>query len=279
VRVFETPGNVELQIRIPTGRVSVETTDEPRTQIDLIPRGRRGEEAIEQIDISHDEHGGRHVITVEQRDRIRWGPLQISWGGEVEVRVKCPVGSELEFSGASTELRAEGRYGKVSARTASGEIRVGDVEGKLEVKTASGDISLDRIVSDNASVVSVSGDLELGHVDGRLTLRTVSGDVELGVARGPVTVSTTSGDVDVKSLETGELRVQSVSGDARIGIARGTRIWIDATSVSGDMNSELAVGDETPGEGSEASGEVVPVHVKTVSGDVRIVRAAAPVGG
>jgi hypothetical protein len=48
---------------------------------------------------------------------------------------------------------------------------------------------------------------------------------------------------------------------------------VDAASVSGDLGSELGLeGDEATGE-SEA--EVVPLHVKTVSGDVAVVRAAA----
>src|SRR3990172_2209515 len=168
-QVFETPGSVTLRIRIPTGRVLVETTDAPRTEIELEAHGRRGEDALDQIDVTHDERPGRHVVSIEQRDRISWGPFQISWGGGVEVRVRCPVGTELELSGASTEFRADGRYGKVSARTASGNIRLGDVEGKLEVKTASGDLELDRIESDNASLVTVSGDVAVENVAGRLS--------------------------------------------------------------------------------------------------------------
>ena len=163
-------------------------------------------------------------------------------------------------------------------RTASGDIKLGDVQRKLEVKTASGDITLERVESDNGSLVTVSGDVEVGHAEGELTLRTVSGDVDLGVARGPVTISTTSGDVKLESLEAGELRVQSVSGDSRIGVGRGTRVWIDASSVSGDLTSELTMGDDTPvEEDEEQPRDIVPLHVKTVSGDVLIVRATAPV--
>lgn len=276
--VFETPGSVTLQIRIPSGRVTVGTSDEPRTEVELVPTGRRGQEAIEQIEISHDERAGRHLVTVEQRDRIRWGPIQISWGGEVEVRVTCPQGTELEFSGASADLRAEGEYGKVTARTASGDVRLGIVDGKLEVKTASGDVDIEKLLSENASLVTVSGDVELEVVEARLNLRTVSGDVDLGTARGPVSISTTSGDVHLRSLEAGELRVQSVSGDARIGVGRGTKIFVDASSISGDMKSELTMGEEEPAGGGEDAGVVVPVFVKTVSGDVSLVRAPARVG-
>jgi DUF4097 and DUF4098 domain-containing protein YvlB len=277
MEVFETPGPVSLNVSIPSGRVVVETTDEPRTTVEVVATGRRGQDAVEQVKISHHERSGRHLVTVEQMNRIEWGPIQISWGGDVEVRVSCPVGTELELSGASTDFRADGRYGEVSARTASGDLRLGEVTGELEVKTASGDVDLERVEAPNASVVTVSGDVEIGRVEAELGLRTISGDVRLGVIRGPVTLSTTSGDLNLRSLESGELRIQSVSGDSRIGIGRGTRVWIDASSVSGDMSSELDVGDVTSeGEGEE-SGEVVPVHVKTVSGDVSIVRAAAPV--
>jgi hypothetical protein len=70
--------------------------------------------------------------------------------------------------------------------------------------------------------------------------------------------------------------LQTVSGDARIGVARGTRVWIDAVSVSGDLDSELGLEDNMPAgdDVAEVTGEVVPLHVKTVSGDVKIVRAA-----
>jgi len=273
VNVFETPGQVSLQIQIPSGRVVVGTTDEPRTQVELISLGRRGQDALEQIQVTHDERGGRHVVSIEQRNRIQWGPLQISWGGDVEVRVSCPLGTHLELSGASTDFRAEGRYGDVLARTASGDILIGEVAGKLEVKTASGDVSLESVEGENGTLATVSGDVAIGHAASELTLRTVSGDMELRVVDRPLTISTTSGDVDLRSLEGGELRVQSVSGDCRIGIGRGTRIWVDASSVAGDMKSELAMGDEMPEETEEPSGEVVPVQVKTVSGDVALVRA------
>jgi DUF4097 and DUF4098 domain-containing protein YvlB len=278
MEVFETPGDVTLEVKIPTGRIVIGTSDEPHTTVDLVPIGRRGQEALELIEVSHHERGGRHVVTVEQKNRIQWGPIQISWGGDVEVRVTCPDGTDLELSGASTDIRAEGRYGSIAARTASGDLRLGEAHGKLEVKTASGDVKLDLVEAPKASLGTVSGDVEIGRVEADLQLRTVSGDVELGVVRGPIALSTTSGDVSLRSLESGELRIQSVSGDCRIGIGRGTRIWVDASSVSGDMNSELAVGDAAPEGAGEESGEVVPVHVKTVSGDVAIVRAAAPVG-
>jgi hypothetical protein len=273
--VFETPGSVALKIRIPSGRVHIATADQPKTEVELVPVGRRGQESIEDVIVRADERGGGHVITVEQRDRVRWGPLSIHWGADVEVRVTCPPDADLDLSGASTEFDAEGRYGHVAVKTASGDVRLGTIKGKLQVKTASGDVAIDAIESEG-SVVTVSGDLTLERVDAPFNVRSVSGDAELGVVREPVSMFSTSGDIEVRAVSGGEVRVQTVSGDARLAVARGTRVWIDATSVSGDLGSELSVGDESTGE---ASGETVPLHVKTVSGDVSIVRAAGQVTG
>ena len=272
MHVFETPGSVSLQVKLPSGRVQVTAADEPRTTVEVIAVGRRGQDAIDEIEVTMDERLGRYVVKVEQKDRFRWGPIQITWGGDFECRIVCPIGTDLDMSGGSTDLRAEGGLGDVSVRTASCDIRLESALGELQVKTASGDIAVDAIAS-QASLVTVSGDLGVERLDASLTARAVSGDVTIGTVSGALGLSTTSGDVDLKAVIGGDIRVQTVSGDVRVGIARGTRTWIDAASVSGRLESELGLEDQAPS--AETDDAVVPLHVKTVSGDVAIVRAAA----
>ena len=276
MQVFDTPGSVSLRFQLPSGRVVVTTADQPQTSVELVPHGRRGSDAIENVEVTCEEHAGGHVITVEERDQFRWGPIRISWGGDVEVRVTCPRGSDLELSGGSTDLRADGELGEVNARSASGDFRLETVTKKLQARTASGDVTV-RAIGAGGSVVTVSGDLNVGAAEGTLTARTVSGDARVGAIRGPLTLTTTSGDVELESVEAGDVRVQTVSGDVRIGVSRGTRVFIDAGSVSGTLESELGLADDEPASSSEEGGEpseVVPLHVKTVSGDVALVRAA-----
>jgi hypothetical protein len=271
VQVFETPGHVELQIRLASGDVVVKTHDAPSTEVDIRARGRRGDEVLDQIVVESRETPGGHVVSIEQHDRIRWGPIAISWGGGVEVRIACPEGSDIQFDSASTDLSALGRYGKVAAKTASCDFRRGELVGGLEAKTASGDVSIQALTSES-SVQTVSGDVEIERLNGDLTGRTVSGDVELGSASGAVSLGTTSGDVSIRTLEGGELKIQTVSGDVRVGVAPGTPVWMDAVSVSGDLRSDLGdLGDTAPPD--EAA--VVPLQVKTVSGDVSFVRGVA----
>jgi Putative adhesin len=272
MRTFDTPGSVSLQIKLPSGRVVVTTADEPKTTVEVVPLGRRGQDAIDEIEITMDERLGRQVVRIEQRDRIRWGPIQITWGGDFECRVACPPGTDLDLAGASTDVRVEGELGEVSARTASGDLRLQAVAGALQVKTASGDV-LVGVVGGQGSIATVSGDVGIERIEAALTARAVSGDITVGAVVAELGISTTSGDVELKAVHAGDVRVQTVSGDVRVGIARGTRVWVDAASVSGDLGSELGLeGQEAT---AEAEGEVVPLHVKTVSGDVSIVRAAA----
>ena len=126
MHVFETPGSVSLQVKLPSGRVLVTTADEPRTKVEVVAVGRRGQDAIDEIDVTMEERLGRYVVKIEQKDRFRWGPIQITWGGDFECRIACPPGSDLDLSGGSTDIRADGELGEVAIRTASGDIRARD---------------------------------------------------------------------------------------------------------------------------------------------------------
>lgn len=273
MHIFETPGTVSLHVRLPSGRVVVTTSDEPQTRVELVSLGRRGHDAFEEIDVRAEERGGGHVVTIEQTPRFRWGPIQISWDDAVEARITCPHGANLQLSAGSTDVHAEGELGEVSVKTASGDVQLDRARGPVEVKTASGDVAVGTIAVDS-SLVTVSGDLRVRTVEAVLTARSVSGDVRLRVVRAPLTLATTSGDVELDRVEGGEVRIQSISGAARIGVGEGTRVFIDAASVSGNLASELGLEPEPAA--AESPAPVVPLHVKTVSGDVSIVRAAAP---
>jgi hypothetical protein len=270
MHVFETPGSVSLQIKLPSGRVVVTTAEEPRTTVDVVALGRRGQDAVDEIDVTMEERHGRYVVTIEQKDKLRLGPIQITWGGDFECRITCPVGTDLQLSGGSTDLRVDGELGAALVKTASGDVQLGDVREHAQVKTASGDVSV-RGLGAEASLVTVSGDLRVERVDAALTARAVSGDVMIARIAGELGLSTTSGDVDIKAVEGGDVRVQTVSGDVRIGIARGTRVWVDAASISGQLDSELGLEEQDVSASDDA---VTPLHVKTVSGDVSIVRAS-----
>lgn len=268
---FETPGHVKLDLIVPAGAVTVGPWGEPRVEISVTPI--RGDDASVQAAaetrIEAVERGGRHEVSV--RVPKREGRLGIfGRSPELLVAIRCPEAADLELTTHSADLDARGPLGEVAVRSASGDVTAGDAES-LSFTTASGDL-VAGAVSGSLTTKSASGDVAVRSVVGPCTVSTVSGDVRLGSTTMLAAVTTVSGDVELDAVE-GGTRVSCVSGDVRVATRPGLALWIDVQSVSGSVTSDLEVGGAT----ANAEGQV-ELRVRTVSGDVRITRAA-PVAG
>ena len=140
----------------------------------------------------------------------------------------------------------------------------------FEFNTVSGDLRAGPI-GGNAQLNAVSGDAVLERVGGRLRANAVSGGVTVREASGAVKVESVSGDVQLDSVAAGDVELNSISGDLHVGIKRGSRVGVDATAVSGDLDSDIELGS---GEDTAADdGPLVELRARTISGDLRISRA------
>ncbi|HWN22829.1 MAG TPA: DUF4097 family beta strand repeat-containing protein [Gaiellaceae bacterium] len=260
---FSTPEPPRLRVRVPAGSVSLDTAESHETTVELEPL-RNDEVTREAIDNA----------TVEQRgDRIVVEIAKGGWGffgrsPQIGVHVRCPHGTSLDCDTASADVFASGRLGDVEVKSASADVFLDHVTGTMSVTSASGDVRVDQLDGDGR-ITTVSGDARVDAARGELAANTVSGDLELGELHRSVTAQTVSGDQRLRSIRAGEIQLKSVSGDVAVGVLMGTRLFIDANSTSGDVRSELDVGDKpAEGNGSEAS-----LRVKTVSGDIAVTRA------
>jgi hypothetical protein len=269
VTVFETTGRVALRVALGSGEVTVETADGNQVEIDLVPLRDNDitREAIAEARVEMTERRGGHVIVVQLEKR---SGFLIGRGPKVGVRVRCPNGTDLDLRAGSADLDATGELGAVEVKTASGDVSVEDA-ASLDVNTASGDLRI-RDVAGAVSFRTASGDASVRRCGGAVSANLVSGDLSIGEAAAGLSVTTVSGDVRVHAAGGGGMRVQSVSGDVHLAIKPGEGLRIDASSVSGTMSSELDVNDSPP---ADSSGPVYDLRVRTVSGDLEIVRAAA----
>jgi DUF4097 and DUF4098 domain-containing protein YvlB len=242
---FHTPGGQLLGIRITSGAVEVESVEGEETRVELEGLNDLGREAVERATVAQEGDEVRVELPEER------GILLAFRSAKVRVRATCPHGTRLRLEVVAADVAARGRFGDTRVKSVSGDLDVGEVDGDLDLKTVSGDASVGR-VSGSATLNAVSGDLRIGELGGSAKGKTISGDLELG------------------SVRDGTVSVQSVSGDVKIGIAAGTGVWMDLKSLSGDTRSELAPADG-PGEGGDPSS--VEIRAKTVSGDIRLVRA------
>jgi hypothetical protein len=279
---FATPGALRLNLEIPAGKIEVETGSSEETYVELeaLSSNDAAREFVERSRIELLRRGDGHEVVVEAPTQrglfisFSGGP-DIRFGGpELRLRITCPAGADLDVRTKSADLEARGEYGTVDAKTASGDVNVQIVRGDARVKTASGDVHFDEAGS-RLDVNSASGDLHVDRVAGDSQIQLVSGDIYVGQAGGSVSANTVSGDQIIRAALEGRVELRAISGDVIVGIPRGTRLFVDANTVSGSTSSEVELGDAPGGEEQSAEGPLVEVFAKTVSGDVRIERAAA----
>jgi hypothetical protein len=268
---FDTPGAVLLRISLDGGEVGVETWDERRVDVQLIALRDNDitRQVIEEARVEMSPRGGGHEIVVDLK---RKSGLALGRGPKVGVRVRCPEDSDLALRSSSADLEATGRLGSAEVKTASGDVHVEEV-ARLDVDTASGDVRA-RALAGAADVRTASGDMSLGRCNGMLSANLVSGDLYVEDAAAGLAVTTVSGDVQVRAGGGGSIRVQSVSGDVELAIKPGQRLYVDASSVSGTMSSELGLDDTPP---VDPGTSVSDLRVRTISGDLNIIRAAVGV--
>jgi DUF4097 and DUF4098 domain-containing protein YvlB len=233
---FQTPEPPELRINLPSGDVRVQTSaDATETYVEL--SGPNEEDArIEQR---------RNEIVIEIEKKKIFG-----FKGDHTLLVTAPFGTSIDAHSASGDIEATGRVGDVSVDSASGDVTLAAVDGRIDVNTASGDVRVD-FAGDDVRVNSASGDVTIGESEHDAKIRTASGDIR------------------IRSALQGKIDINSASGDVEVGIRRGSKVFIDASSMSGDMSSELDVTD-TP---SESDGPSIDFRARTMSGDVTVRRA------
>jgi DUF4097 and DUF4098 domain-containing protein YvlB len=268
---FETPGEVTLDIRVAQGRVELEAVPGSTTEVELDAHGHDDEvrELLADARIEARERRGGHEVAVHVDDRKHG----FSFWRKVEVRlmIRAPEGANVNFEGASADVRGRGRFGALDANSASGDIEFEELSGEARINSASGDVSV-RAVDGIAEINTASGDVDLGRVAGSINAKTASGDVHVDEAGAGVKIRTASGDQQIGGVTAGSVELQSMSGDISVGIRRGSNVWVDARAMSGDLSSELELGDEQP---TDDAGPLVELSAASMSGDVRVVRAPA----
>lgn len=143
---------------------------------------------------------------------------------------------------------------------------------------------------------SVSGDVQVGRLEGEVRLSSISGDVRVDGVSGLLDASSISGRVNVQNA-TGVVQLSSISGSVLVAIGELGESGISASSISGDVefrftapvNADVRVdsisgrvrndtGDMTVSKVGESSfrGRLgaggTPITLSSISGDVRFTR-------
>jgi DUF4097 and DUF4098 domain-containing protein YvlB len=141
--------------------------------------------------------------------------------------------------------------GHADVTSSSGKIWIGAIDGTALVKTSNGDITL-------------------GAVTGDVRLNTANGDITVERALAAVAAKTAYGNVRIGEVVCGSVELETAFGEVELGVREGTAAWLDVSSQSGSVRSDLDAADE-PGP----SDETVEVRARTAYGDI-VIRRAEP---
>lgn len=230
-------GSVEVRVGKPDEIMVVIGGNDDLWEIDQVgdavairPRSRwRGRSARMTIDVPP---GAGVEVRTASADVTLAGELGLTRVQTASGNVRAAMLAELDVSTASGDVRVQGVGHDTSAASVSGVLEVNDIGGRLIATTASGDVRVRHLTGD-VEIGTTSGDVRIDRFDGsEASIRSVSGDVELGLPPGirvQPDLSTVSGrtrlpqpaaqasGAPVEPRRTVRLLIKTVSGDITLG--------------------------------------------------------------
>ncbi|MFD0354023.1 DUF4097 domain-containing protein [Streptomyces sp. NPDC127110] len=278
---FDTPEPISVTAHVEAGSIRFTAGDRRDTVVEVLPRAPekdRDVRAAEQTEVTY-ANGTLTVRTPKHRNSLRRP-------GTVDVTIGLPAGSDVDLTGAWTQVLGEGRLGEVRVKTSTGDVRL-DATGPLRLTASHGSITVDHVVGP-AEITTSSGSMRVGLVDGPAVLKNSHGSTTVGAATGELRVSGAHGDIDVRraggsvtaTTAHGALRIGEVArgtvdletgyGIIEVGVRAGTAAWLDVNSGSGQIRNML-----TATGAPEDTEDTVRIRARTRHGNIDVLRAKA----
>jgi DUF4097 and DUF4098 domain-containing protein YvlB len=281
---FQTPHPVVIDIDLGWGDLHVVASDRDDTVVEVRPANPGKSSDVKTAADAKVELVGDMLTVRTTKGWLHYTPF--GGGGQVDVTIEVPEGSEVRGATGAGRLLAEGAFGavayrsgagdvrvdeaeRVTARTASGAIIIGRATGAVELTSSAGSIRISEL-SGEAQIKNPNGSTTIGEVTGTLAVQGAHGDVTIANARGTVTAKSSYGNLLVERMDGGRVQLEAGYGGIEVGVAEGTAAWLDVSSQHGAVRNTLQPSD-APG----ADENTVELHARTSWGDILIRRPSA----
>ena len=226
---------------------------------------------------------------LQEHQKLRWklegGTLKINYcksglnvtdiaAEKKQLRLELPAGVELSVNTVSAPVSAESlELEKFEINTVSGAVGIGvsTVGGSFVFQSVSGALKAEVIDAGSVRLETVSGGMSVERTgaSGELKAESVSGAVSLKrVGAEKIGVNTMSGNVSIGVAACWELKADAVSASIEITLLEGLGASVSFSTVSGELNSDVA---HTTQNGREVFGDgACAVKVETVSGGLTV---------
>lgn len=278
---FQTPTRIVAEIDLGWGDVHVIASDRADTVVEVRPANPDKSSDVKTAADALVELAGDVLTVRTMKGWLHYTPF--GSGGQVDVTIHLPEGSDVRGATGAGRLLAEGAFGavtfrtgvgdirvdeaeRVTARTATGAIVIGRATGAVELASSAGSIRI-RELSGEAQIKNPNGSTTIGEVTGTLAVQGAHGDVTVGNARGTVTAKSSYGNLLVERIDRGRVQLEAGYGGIEVGVTDGTAAWLDVSSQHGTVRNTLQPAD-APG----ADDDTVELHACTSWGDILIRR-------
>ncbi len=254
---FEVNGTARLSVNNCRGSIHVGPGSQDQIEIKAIKRLESGDAEHTRVEISQLEDGAVVAETVYEQPNLLAFFLHGARPCRVDYLITVPEGCEVILRGVSSTVLVENLSGDFNLRTVSGSIRLTQVGGVMRLASVSGEITGAGLSSPGIRLETVSGDIDLEQLNAeRLSASTISGDLRLAMP-----------------VFEGDYRFKTVSGDVCLAVSPEARCTVQATSLSGDIHTNLPITRSQTGPGRklveiQGGGPLIEAH--TTSGDVYI---------
>ncbi|MFJ2739590.1 DUF4097 family beta strand repeat-containing protein [Streptomyces sp. NPDC087440] len=278
---FDTAAPVAATVHIEVGTVRITASDRTDTVVTVRPSDSANSGDVKAATQTRVECADGCLRVRAPKTRSLFGKSP-----SIAVDVELPTGSRLDGRSAVGDFDCRGTLAEVRIKTSVGDLRlahavsaalttshgsvtVEHVEGDADLTTGSGEIRAQRI-GGACDVKNSNGSTRIDDVTGNLTLRIANGQVVVGRAHSSVTSRTANGSVRIDEVVRAKTTVETSAGNIEIGIRKGSAAWLDVTSTTGRVYTDL---EDSTGPGDAE--ETVEVRAYTTMGSITIRRAPA----
>jgi len=250
---------IDLDVEITAGTIAITGAQTDTITVRTGPPGSgTWPDPAGDLDVTFD---AGHLTVAEPRGAGGWRLRS----GQVVLAITVPAGSRCTLRTTAADIGCEGELGSLDAQTSAGSVSAAVVRGRVRVRTATGQIKVDE-VSGEVSAHTASGRIRIGHAAGDITTTSASGEIQIGSADASVSARTATGRVRISSVARGQANVTTASGDIDVAVARGTGVYLDLSSATGRVSSDLE-------PSLQHNGADLHLTCRTVTGALRVVSA------
>jgi len=259
-RTIPASPNVEIDIEILSGEITIEGWDRPEVHI----QGTLGEH-VRELEIDVD---GKHEISIEidlPEGRYR-GRHDLS----ADLKLSVPYGAEIDIETMSADVTARDLRGLIELASMSGKVDFFGNPRSLEAETISGNVLFEGETPD-LDIESVSGDIGILGAGEWIKVTTVNGNIKLKTKKvKKCNLESVSGGIDFSGgldLDA-DLDFAVHSSNVRLDLPAATSANFEIDTFSGEI--ENAFGPAAKRESKWMTAKTLEFSIGEGSGSVKI---------